>query len=67
MIKFHLTSLVYRTKGISMTTVYLILSEMEGPAKGPWYKTWSIRQYRPRAPAGAPVGYSGVIKVKGLF
>ena len=33
MIDFHLTSLVYRTKGISITTVYLILSETTGAPK----------------------------------
>ena len=35
MIDFHLTSFVYRTKGISMMTVYKILSETEGPGPGP--------------------------------
>ena len=48
---FHLTSLVYRTKGISMTTVYYILSKRRAPAWGPSYKTWSIAY---RAPAGGP-------------
>ena len=35
MLKFHLTSVVYRTKGISVMTVYLILSKREGPGPGP--------------------------------
>ena len=50
MIDFHLTSLVYRTKGISITTVYLILSKREGPGPGPLVQNMVIIGPRPGAP-----------------
>ena len=50
MIKFHLTSLVYKTKGISMTTVYLILPEREGPGPGPLVQNMVNKGPRPGAP-----------------
>ena len=50
MIDFHLTSLVYKTKRISMTTVYLILSERKGPGPGPLVQNMVNIGPRPGAP-----------------
>ena len=50
MIDLHLTSLVHRTKYISMTTVYRILSETEGPGPGPLVQNMVNIGPRPGAP-----------------
>ena len=47
---FHLTSLVCKTKGISMTTVYRILSETEGSGPGPLVQNMVNIGPRPGAP-----------------
>ena len=50
MIDFHLTSLVYRTTDISMTIVYLIPSETEGPGPVPPVQNMVNIGPRPGAP-----------------
>ena len=64
MIDFQLTSLVYRIKGISMTTVYQILSETEGPGPEPLVQNMVNIGPRPGAPRSQRVNaYENIYKV----